>query len=106
MARPDEVPQKGWVEVYRENLKVDFGCLSIDTSCLWLTAIWTVDHKVSLDEVAGGFGMKSEKAGPLSGRHMGCVRKALNGASEESPCIDESAKGSASYNVTIQMRRG
>lgn len=23
MARPDEVPQKGWVEVYRENLKVD-----------------------------------------------------------------------------------
>lgn len=105
MARADKIPQKGWVEVYRQNPQVDPGCLSIDTSCLRLTARWTVDHKVSLDEVAGRFGMKSEKAGPLSGRYMGCVRKAFDGTSEESLCIDESAEGSDSYDVTIQMRR-
>lgn len=104
MARADKVPQKDWVEVYRENPKVDPGCLSIDTSCLRLSARWTVDHKVSLDEVAGRFGMKSGKAGPVSGLYMGCVRKAFDGTSEESLCIDESAEGSDSYDVTIQMR--
>ena len=56
MARADKVPQKDWVEVYRENPKVDPGCLSIDTSCLRLSARWTVDHKVSLEEVASRFG--------------------------------------------------
>ena len=104
MARADKVPQKDWVEVYRENPKVDPGCLSIDTSCLRLSARWTVDHKVSLDEVAARFGMKSGKAGPVSGLYMGCVRKAFDGTSEESLCIDESAEGSDSYDVTIQMR--
>ena len=46
-----------------------------------------------------------QKAGPLSGRYMRCVRKAFDGTSEESLCIDESAEGSYSYDVTIQMRR-
>jgi hypothetical protein len=104
-ARADKVPEEDWVEVYRENPTVDPGCLSIDTSCLRLTAKWTVNHKVSLDEVAGRFGMKSGKAGPLSGRYMGCVKKEFDGTSEESLCIDESAEGSDSYEVTIQMQR-
>lgn len=105
MARADKVPQKDWVEVHRENPTVDAGCLSSDTSCLRLSATWTVDHKVSLDEAASRFGMKSGNGGPLSGRYMGCVKKAFDGTSEESLCIDEPVDGSDSYEVTIQMRR-
>lgn len=104
MARADKVPQKDWVEVYRENPKVDPGCLSIDTSCLRLSAAWTVNHKVSLDEVASRFGMKSKEAGPVSGRYIGCVKREFDGAGEESLCIDETEDGLDTYQVTIQMR--
>ena len=105
MARADKVPQKDWVEVYRENPKVDPGCLSIDTSCLRLSARWTVDHKVSLDEVASRFGVKSKEGGPVSGRYMGCVKREFDGTGEESLCIDEAEDGPDTYEVTIQMRR-
>ncbi|MEV7132130.1 hypothetical protein AB0N24_04495 [Arthrobacter sp. NPDC093128] len=105
MARADTVPEDDWVEVYRKDPKVDPGCLSIDTSCLRLTARWSVDHKVSLKEAADRFGGKSSLDDPSTGLYVGCVKTEFDGVSEESLCIEESPEGSDSYWVTIQMRR-
>lgn len=104
MARADNLPQGDWTEVFRNNPKVDPGCLSIDTSCLRLSARWSVDHKVSLEEAADRFGMKSNSDGPVSGRYEGCIRTQSDSA-RESLCIEESAEGPDSYEVTIQMER-
>ncbi|WP_314195284.1 hypothetical protein [uncultured Arthrobacter sp.] len=105
MARADNVPEDDWVEVFRHDPKVDPGCLSIDTSCLRLSARWSVDHKVSLEEAADRFGMESNSDGPVSGRYMGCIRTESDGVSREPLCIEESAEGSDSYEITIQMER-
>jgi hypothetical protein len=105
MARADNVPEDDWVEVFRHNPKVDPGCLSIDTSCLRLSARWSVDHKISLEETANRFGMKSNSDGPVLGRYVGCISTESDGASRESLCIEESAESSDSYQVTIQMQR-
>jgi hypothetical protein len=104
MARADNVPEDDWVEVFRHDPKVD-PCLSIDTSCLRLSARWSVDHKVSLEETANRFGMKSNSDGPVLGRYVGCISTESGGASRESLCIEESAEGSDSYEITIQMQR-
>ncbi|MET3934885.1 hypothetical protein ABIE00_002931 [Arthrobacter sp. OAP107] len=105
IARADNLPEDDWVEVFRHDPKVDPGCLSIDTSCLRLSARWSVDHKVSLEEAADRFGMKSNSDGPALGRYMGCISTESDGASRESLCIEESAEGSDSYEITIQMQR-
>jgi hypothetical protein len=105
MARADNLPEDDWVEVFRFDPKVDPGCLSIDTSCLRLSARWSVDHKVSLEEAADRFSMKSNSGGPVSGRYVGCIRTEFDGASGESLCIEESSEGSDFYEVTIQMER-
>lgn len=105
MARADNVPEDDWVEVFRRNPKVDPGCLSIDTSCLRLTARWSADHKVSLDEAAERFGMMSGLDGPDTGLYVGCIKAEFDGVSGESLCINESPEGSDSYEVTIQMQR-
>ncbi|MDR6437515.1 hypothetical protein J2790_002664 [Paenarthrobacter nicotinovorans] len=105
MARADSVPEDDWVEVFRNDPKVDPGCLSIDTSCLRLSARWSVDHEVSLDEAASRFGMDSTSNGSGSGPYTGCVSAESGGSSRESLCIEESSGGSGSYEVTIQMQR-
>ena len=105
MARADNVPEDDWVEVFRHDPKVDPGCLSIDTSCLRLSARWSVDHKVSLEEAADRFGMKSNSDGPATGLYVGCIRAEFDGVSGESLCIEESAEGADSYEITVQMQR-
>ncbi len=105
MTRADNVPEDDWVEVFRHDPKVDPGCLSIDTSCLRLTARWSVDHKVGLEETADRFGMKSRSDGPVTGLYVGCIKTEFDGVSGESLCIEESPEGSDSYEVTIQMQR-
>jgi hypothetical protein len=105
MARADNVPEDDWVEVSRYDPKVDPGCLSIDTSCLRLSARWSVDHKVSLKEAADRFGGKSSLDGPATGVYVGCIKAEFDGVSGESLCIEESPEGSDSYWVTIQMQR-
>jgi len=105
IARADNLPEDDWVLVFRFDPKVDPGCLSIDTSCLRLSARWSVDHRVSLEEAADRFGMKSNSDGPVLGRNAGCIKTESDGTSRESLCIEESAEGSDTYEVTIQMER-
>lgn len=104
-ARADNVPENDWVEVFRLDPKVDPGCLSIDTSCLRLSARWSVAHKVSLESAANRFGMTSGTGGAALGRYVGCIRTGTGGTSRESLCIEESPEGSDSYEITIQMER-
>ncbi|MBT2588274.1 hypothetical protein [Arthrobacter sp. ISL-95] len=70
-----------------------------------MSARWSVDHKVSLEDAASRFGMKSGKNGPALGRYVGCIKTEFDGVSGESLCIEESPEGSDSSEVTIQMQR-
>ena len=105
VARVDNVPESDWTETFRQNPKVDPGCLSIDTSCLKLTAAWSVDHQVSLTEVASRFGMEGVSDGSPSGNSTGCLTREDEAVSKESLCIDESPDDPGTYLVTIRMER-
>lgn len=105
VARVDNVPESDWTERFRHNPKVDPGCLSIDTSCLKLTAGWSVDHQVSLADVANRFGMEGYSDGSPSGNYTGCVEREDESVSKESLCIDESPDDPGTYLVTIRMER-
>jgi hypothetical protein len=105
VTRVDNVPESDWVVRFRDDPKVDPGCLSIDTSCLKLTAGWLVDHQISLSDVANRFGMKGVSEGSPSGSFTGCIKREEEGISKESLCIDESPDDSGTYLVTIRMER-
>jgi hypothetical protein len=105
LARVDNVPESDWVVRFRDDPNVDPGCLSIDTSCLKLTAGWSVDHPVSLADAANRFGMEGVAEGPTSGDYIGCMKSEDNGYSRESLCVDESPDDPGTYLVTIRMER-
>jgi hypothetical protein len=104
-ARADNVPEDDWIELFRHDPKVDPDCVSTNTSCLRMTARWSVAHKVSLEEAATRFGMKSSQDGPALGRYVGCVKTEVDGVNEDSLCIEESPGSPDSYEITIQMQR-
>jgi hypothetical protein len=104
MARADNLPEDDWIEVFRDDPRVEPGCLSIDTACLRLTARWSVNHRVGLADAANRFGMGSNRVGPVSGLYAGCIRTD-SGVSRESLCIEESEERPDSYQITIQMER-
>lgn len=105
VARVDNVPESDWVVRFRDDPNVDAGCLSIDTSCLKLTAGWSVDHPVSLADAANRFGMKGVSEGPISSDGIGCVESEDNGYSRESLCVGEAPDHPGTYLVTIRMER-
>ncbi|NUT70893.1 hypothetical protein [Pseudarthrobacter sp. C4D7] len=104
-ARADNVPEDDWKVVFRQDPTVDPWCLSIDTSCLRLSARWSVGHTVILDEAAARFGMTPDPAGPATEPSTGCITSKPDGVRKESLCIQDSPAGQGAVEVTIQMER-
>ena len=53
IAKADDLPQSDWQLVERSD--PDTGCLSTDIACVRLNATWSVNHKVGLEDTAGGW---------------------------------------------------
>lgn len=103
MAQVDKAPESDWLLLNRHDPKVKSGCLSIDTSCLKLSASWAVNHFVEADEIAQRMGLSTEDSTPsaMSGNCTVFGVKQTGGPTEI--CVADSIDQPGDYQVDIFM---
>lgn len=99
----DAVPEDDWTLVGRSDPKVEPGCLSIDIACVRLSATWSVDHDVNIDDVGSRIGVDMDGARP--GLSSGCLVHDRSGNSRTEICVNENPKSTGEYLVSINMSR-
>lgn len=105
MDAADKAAENDWTIRSRQDPKVDSGCLSIDTTCLKLSASWHVDHEVDPYEVATRMGLNTENT---TGSALGasCVNFLMgdNGNAEICSLADSKEPGMYQVNIFMSQR--
>jgi hypothetical protein len=101
-AAMDKVPEEGWTETGRFQKPVEAGCLSIDTECLRLDVSWSLDHQITIEEIATRLGMDIEDFDDGGGYGGNCMTK-LDGSGRTDICVGDSSEGG--YGASVRMAR-